>query len=122
MEFESLNKQTGDLESWRNEFHQRRDIHNFGFIQKGTFHRRPDKLIETREECRQRFARPGRCRDEHIAARRDFVPGKFLRFGRPRERVREPFLNEGMKFHDESALSVAEKKSREAAARVYAQG
>jgi hypothetical protein len=28
MEFESLNKQTGDLESWRNEFHQRRDIHN----------------------------------------------------------------------------------------------
>ena len=28
MEFESLNKQKGDLESWRNEFHERRDIHD----------------------------------------------------------------------------------------------
>ena len=80
---------------------QRRNVHDLGFVLKRTVQSRSYEPVKTGQKGRQRFARSSRCRDQNIAAGDDLVPGQILSFGGTRKRMLKPFLNDGMKLHEE---------------------
>ena len=79
---------------------QRRDVDDLGFVAELTGRPLADQRVDRGEKRRQRLARAGRRRNQHVAAGLDGRPSGVLSRGRRREAAQEPCGDGGMERGD----------------------